>query len=490
MGIILSLLRTGAALVLGVIVFVGFLFFLILNNFSDKLLNADFYTDTIEGQDSYNRIYDEVLVDGELLDKTKEFLGDIQIVTHQDIVDLMREIVPPDYIQWEVEENIDRAIAYTKEEVDELDIHIDLAEPLTNVKPVMFAYIDRRIDELEEEDPGVGSCSPETLTGLANRYLDVFNALADGEVPSTVPSLKAMDRLCRELLFASSYDLLLASSNLDAEVRRRLVEKREELQQPFEAGETLAVLKVSARTLAGPLMDEAIARVREDLSSGDRLDLIHQLAEWHDTSEEQIRADLAEGRKWISRADSFGELTTLIMVILGAILMGLVFYPRLDSMLRWPGIILLFTGGLFFVLGKIAETTVPDRLVDVVENGADKVTDVPQAVTDLGGDLLISFGTQVTSGIAGPSLTLLIVGAVLLAASFFTVPIKIGARAIKRSIPFLNNSDRMDRPIEPVEFAEPDVPAGPDEWDRQDVPDEPDGLNEPDNLDEPKEPAP
>ena len=70
MSFTLSIVRAAAALVLGVIIFVGFLFFLILNNLSDKLLSADFYKDTIAGQDTYNRIYDEVLVDEELLDKT------------------------------------------------------------------------------------------------------------------------------------------------------------------------------------------------------------------------------------------------------------------------------------------------------------------------------------------------------------------------------------------------------------------------------------
>ncbi len=108
MGFTLSIVRAGAALLLGVIIFAGFLFFLILNNFSDKLLNAEFYTDTIASQDTYNRIYDDVLLDKELLDKTKEFLGDIQIVSDQDIVDLMRAIVPPAYAQQQVEENIFR----------------------------------------------------------------------------------------------------------------------------------------------------------------------------------------------------------------------------------------------------------------------------------------------------------------------------------------------------------------------------------------------
>ena len=444
MGFTLSMVRAGAALLLGVIIFVGFLFFLILNNFSGKLLNADFYVDTIAGQDTYNRIYDEVLVDEELLDKTKEFLGDIQIVSDQDIVDLMRELVPPAYIQQQVEGNIERTIAYVKEDLDELEVYVDLAEPLRNVKPVMFAYIDRRIDELEEEDPGIGSCSPAAVTGLANRYLDVFNAIAAGEVPTTVPSLQALDPLCRELLFASAFDLLVASSGLDAETRQQLVDNREVLREPFEAGDTIAMLKVSARLLAGPLIDQNSDKVREDLSAGDRLDLIRQIGEWNpDTSEAEIRADLDEARKWVSRARSFGELTTLIMVIGGSILMGLVFYPSQVHMLRWPGITLFFTGVVFLVLGKVAESQVPGRLADVVETGAGKATGVPQAVTDLGGDLLISFGTQITSGIAGPSLTLMIVGAALIGASFFTAPIKSGLGGIKRSIPFLNKSDAL-----------------------------------------------
>ncbi|MCH8296562.1 MAG: hypothetical protein IH873_00710 [Chloroflexi bacterium] len=431
MGCIYSIIRAGAALVLGVVIFVGFLFFLILNNFSDKLLSADFYKDTIAAEDTYDRIYDEVLVDEVLVDKTQELLGDIQVVSHQDIVDLLREILPPSYIQAQVEGTIERTIAYVKEDVDELGAYIELAEPLRNVKPVMFAYIDGLIDELQVEDPGISGCSAAAVTGLAGRYVDKFEALAGGEVPTTIPSLKALDPVCRQLVFASAFDLLLVSSNLDAETTQLLRNNREELRMPFEAGDTLAMLKVSARLLAEPLMDKAIDRVREDLSAGDRFDLIHQIAEWDpDTSEAQIRADLDEGREWISRARSFGEPTTLIMVIGGAILMGLMYFPLLTGMLRGPGMALLITGVVFFVLGKVAESEVPDRLTDLIETSADRVSDVPPSVTELGGDILLSFGSQLTNGFAGPSLTLLILGAILLGASFFTLP-------IKRFIPFV-----------------------------------------------------
>ena len=137
-----------------------------------------------------------------------------------------------------------------------------------------------------------------------------------------------------------------------------------------------------------------------------------------------MRQDIDDGRKWVSRANNFGDMTALIMVIGGAVLMGLVFFPTLSSMLRWPGIALLFTGVVFFIVGKVAESEVPDRLTDIIETGADKVSDVPPSVTELGGDILISFGSQLTDGFVGPSITLLVIGAVLVGASFFTIVIK------------------------------------------------------------------
>jgi hypothetical protein len=217
---------------------------------------------------------------------------------------------------------------------------------------------------------------------------------------------------------------LVEDSGLSEEAKQNLEDGKGQLRIPFEAGDTLEVLKASSRLLATPLMDAATKKVREDLSDGDRLDLIHQIAEWDDnTTEADIRRDLNDARGWVSRARNFGGLATWLMVIGGAVLMGLVHLPRLAGMLRWPGVALLLTGSFFFVLGKVAESEVPNRMKQVVDAGAGQVSDVPPSVTVLGGDLLVSFGTQMTEGIAGPSLILLIIGAVLIGASFFTAPI-------------------------------------------------------------------
>ncbi|MQG77774.1 MAG: hypothetical protein FI701_00925 [SAR202 cluster bacterium] len=426
MGCLTSLLRAGAGLVLGVVIFVGFLFVLISNNFSDKLLSADFYVSTIAAEDTYDRIYNEVLVDDELKDRTQELLGDIKVVEHQEIVDLLEEIMPPAYIKGQVEASIDRTIDYINEDVDRLEVYVELAEPLENVKTVMFAYMDAKIDGLRvEETQGFGGCTPSSLGGLAERYVDTSGGLSEGVAPESIPSIKEISAPCRIILFELVFGSLVDDSGLSDDAKQSLNDGKGELRLPFAMGDTLEVLKVSTRLLAGPLMDDAIESVRADLDENGRFDLIRQLAEWDDdTTEAEIRQDIDDGRVWISRANNFGDLTSLILVIGGAVLMGLVFFPTFSSMLRWPGVALLITGAFFFAAGKIAESEVPDRLTYVIESGADKVSEVPPSVTDLGGDILISFGSQLTDGFAGPSITLLVIGAVLLGSSFFTIVIK------------------------------------------------------------------
>jgi len=421
---------------LAVVVFVGFGLSLLLTNFSDKLLSADFYKDTIAAQDTYNRIYDEVLVDDKLKEKSAEFLGDIKVVSHQEIVDLLREIMPPEYIQQEVEGSIDRTVDYINDDVETLEAYVDLTVSLDNVKPVMFNYLETKIDELEVIDPGTISCSLDGLTdpklaNLADDYIDQFTSMADGEVPLAVPSLNVLEPLCREVLFAGFYDSLLSSTELPAEVTRSLREQRGRLKAPFQAGETLEVLKVASKLLTEPLIDEAVAQVRQNLKEGDRFDLIYQLGQWdNESSEAQIRSDIADGRDFVSRARGFGDIAILIMMYGGTVLMALVFFPKLSSMLRWPGIVLFITGLFYFIAGKILESKVPDALADVVQTGAGKVSDVPPSVTDLGGDILISFGLQMTDGFTGPAMSILVIGAIMFGASFFTI-------FFGRFIPFL-----------------------------------------------------
>jgi hypothetical protein len=420
MGCILAILRPVAALVLGVIVFFGFLFLLLVTNFSDKLLSADFYTDTVLGENTYNRIYDDVLLDKELERTTQDLLGGVQVVSQEEIVGLLREIIPPEYLQSETEGAVQRTVDYFNDDRENLDLYVDVGPPLDNVKTVIFRYIDQRIDGLAEEDLGRLACTTEGVNEVAGLYQERWEGLSGGKVPSSIPSLATFESGCRLIIFELAFDNLVTQVDLDERSKQGLGSIRGELRDQFVAGEAKEVLKIASRPLAEPVIDDAIQQVREELDDQNRLDLIRQIAIWNDDfTESDLRSDLDKARDWINWGQRFGKELAQVMVILGSVLLGLIHYPSLKNGLRWPGLSLLLTGAAFFATGKVLESQVPDRLKDLVDRGADQVVGVPPSVTDLGGDLLISFGQQLTSDFAGPALAVLIIGALLFGASFF-----------------------------------------------------------------------
>ena len=441
MGCVFSIVRSLISFVLGVAIFVAFLGFLLASNFSDKLLSAEFYTETLAEEDTYNRIYDVVLVDDRLKETTEDLLGDIKVVSHDEIVQLLRRILPPEYIQSQVEGTIENTIDYLNEDTDTLDLFIELAPPLANAKGVLFDYIDGRIDDLKLEDPGVPECTGNRINDLADRYQAKLRELAQGDVPTSVPSLVSLNQACRIAIFNLVYPSLLQDDSLDDPTRRGLAESRPAIEREFIDGNTRGVLKEAARPLAAPLIDNAIDQLRERLDDRDRLDIIHQIARWDtdltkevqgeeidlteeeltvaiDLTEEELREDIDEARTWVYRGRDFGKEATLALLIVAAFIMGMVQFPSLTNGFRVPGLALMLTGGFYWVLGKVLESRLPDRLAEVVEQGAEEITAVPPSVTILGGDLLISFGKSITEGFAAPSLTLIIVGAALFGASF------------------------------------------------------------------------
>lgn len=419
MGCLFSIVRSASALVLGVVVFVGFLF-LLLTNVSDKLLRADFYTETIAGENTYNRIYDEVLLDDDLESTRNGLLGEVRVVSDQEMVSLLRQIIPPEYLQSQVEGAIGRAVDYLNEDAETLDLYFDLGPPLDNVKPVLFSYIDHRIDGLREEELGRLECTPQRVNEVADRYRSKWEELSAGKVPEAIPSLEAFDPLCRLLVFELTFNQVVAQSGLDERAKQGLKERRQELERQFVAGEAKQVLKLAARPLADPLIDDAIGQIRAELESQNRLDLIRRIAVWNgDVTETQIREDAGDARDWVSRSRKFGQPIALAMLIAGAVLLGLVHFPSLKGALRWPGLTLLLTGAVFLVTGKVLQSQVPGRLRELVEGNSGGTGGVPASVNALGGDLLVSFGKQLTGGIDGPALAVLIIGAVLFGASFF-----------------------------------------------------------------------
>ena len=427
MGCIVPIIRAGAGLVLGVILFVGFPLSLVDGNVSDKLLNTEFYGNIIAAESTYNRIYEEVLVDDELRETTNRLLGNINVVSQQETVGLLRQTIPPKYLQEEVEGSIRRAISHLGEDLGEFDLYVDLTKALGNVKQVMFDYLDQKIHQVELLESGPIYCFVDgppdpLLLRIADDYMILFTSMAEGEVPVSAPDLSTLPKICRQVLFSIFYKQVTRSAVLSEEITSSLRAQHILLKASFESGDAFRVLKAAYRPLMEARIDGAILQIRRNLRGGDRFGLIHQLDEWYDSfSEAHFREAIFNWREKISRSLHFGRVFGKIMVFGSAVLMGLVFFPSLSNMLIWPGIAFFITGSYFFVAGKIAENKALDILAGFLNNSAASNVDIPSSVTQLLEDLLFSFGSAFASGLLRPSLNLLILGAILIGASRLVV---------------------------------------------------------------------
>ena len=103
----LTILRVLGGLILGLLVFVGLAFLLLVVNTTQRLDDPGLYRAAFIETDAYNRIYDEVLVDAAVQDETLDLLGGVSLET-QEAIEVLRDVMPPAYLQEQMESNIGR----------------------------------------------------------------------------------------------------------------------------------------------------------------------------------------------------------------------------------------------------------------------------------------------------------------------------------------------------------------------------------------------
>ena len=237
-------------------------------------------------------------------------------------------------------------------------------------------------------------------------------------MPASLPSIKVIAEPCRVLIFASAFPALFADDTLDSRTTQALGDSTDDIRAAFVAGDTHGVLKAAARPLSEPLVDDVVAKIRERLDEGDRLNLIRVLAEANsDFTEEEIRVEVADAKELIVQYRALGGTLAALMLYGGAILLAVLHLPKLSAAMRWPGIFLLVSGGLIFIVGKILESKVVDWLITGIDQITANAPCIPGPAINLISDLALSFGQQLTQGFAAPAFTVLIVGALLFAAS-------------------------------------------------------------------------
>ena len=302
---------------------------------------------------------------------------------------------------------------------------------MERIEPAVLGKVHEIIDGLEIEEPPQAGCSVASLQRLAAASAEPLSRLSDGQLPESAPSLQILTRECRQREFDRWFDHVLDDPAISSQAALILDNERENLRREFIAGDTGVFLKAVAGPLVQPLIDDAIADIRRNLQRNDRFDLLDWVAEESDdVTREGIDEQAESLRDVVSAANGPGRIIALVMVILGCLVMALVHVPHLADMLRWPGISLLLGGGVCLIVGFVANSAIPGQIREAAANAASYSSDVPVSAIKLAGDLMESFARQVTAGFIPAAVTVMVVGAVLIAASFFADPLAAAARRL------------------------------------------------------------
>ena len=418
---LLSIIRSLAALILGLAVFAGFCLWLVLHQVSGKLFDPAVYADALTAADAYPRLYSDLLTGPAGERWTRDLLGAGLPVADADLIDLMREVAPPEYLQGQTEGNLRRAAAYFRAETDQLELYLELAEPWSRITPAALNYLDRRIDRLEVVEPGM-LLNPFTGDDYARALAAALNGLIFREqVPDTIPSIKIMPEPLRPLAFDQVLSRLPDYLQLPPPARANLTAAAPELRAQFTAGNTRQFLKIATRALAAPVLarELAAAAVASGLDDRKRLPLLPLLAAatGYPTPEE-LQGDIAPFRKDLNRFLALGRLISLALVILGTALMGLLYLPDWPRCLRLPGITLLLSGLAALLLGWLAAAALPQAAADGVRRLLALDSELSPAAVSLLAELGQELAAGLLGGIGNGGLALALLGAVLLALAY------------------------------------------------------------------------
>ena len=414
----MTLLRALGSLILGLVVIAGLLYLFVVVNITQRLEDPEIYRTAFTETDVYNRIYDEVLVDAAIQDQTLDMFGGVGLET-QESIEVLRDVMPPAYLQEQTEANIDRFTGFLSYDLERLNLYLELSEPLDRVEEVVLDKTEQVITELEIEEPPTATteCTTDSLQRLAGDLADEFAGLSAGQLPESVPSLEILDEDCRRQEFDNWIDQIASNPQIDSETARIIEDEKDDLRESFIEGDTKAFLEKAAAPLVSPVIDDSLEEIRQDLQTNDRLDLLEQLAE---SSDDLTREDIDEQaellRDAVSAASGTGGMIALLAVIAGSLLLAAVHIPNPTGMLRWPGLSLLLGGGVGLFVGFVLNSAVPGWIRAAVVASS---SDTPTALISLTGDLMESFARQFTGGFLLGTVTVLLIGAVLFGASFF-----------------------------------------------------------------------
>jgi len=216
-----------------VLLSVLFLFVLIatltIGVFDRDLLRENFYKHELQQANFYERVYTDVMPE---IKDLPSYYGGI-VITTQEQDQLIRKIIPPQWLQEQVESALNSAIPWLRSETDQLDVAIDLKPAKQRASPVVLQFIRKKLSSLPECPPGQ---EPD------------LSRVAYGEFPDCLPGkpgsserIVLVDQVIPLVTPYINRNIALAPDKLDLveEAAEEDNRTREEFLERFDAARTI-----------------------------------------------------------------------------------------------------------------------------------------------------------------------------------------------------------------------------------------------------------
>ena len=269
-------------------------------------------------------------------------------------------------------------------EVQPEDIYVELSNgQLPTTLPSIEAIpVDERLaayDQVIAAIRGDPNFPQEALQGLEEQEQaikaklrepegDIRGALEVAAKPLTAPAIE----LFVDDAYAMAFERLSNDPDFPQNALDGLDAQSDLVKQHIGGGRIKDALKVGARGLAGPLIDETLDDLREELAPGDLLDLVEKGAEQNGQTKAEFLDDLDIVRDAIDQAQDYW-IAILVMVVAG-VFMAIVRFPHAASALRWPGMTSLMIGVVFLIFGLVMNYTLSDLFNDLIDRSAEGIS--------------------------------------------------------------------------------------------------------------------
>ena len=163
----------------------------------------------------------------------------------------------------------------------------------------------------------------------------------------------------------------------------------------------------------------------KELDEDRRLDLVEVVADADDKTREEFLDDLEPARDYISTT-RLGLTLTIVAVVVGCLLLGALQYPRMGSLFRLPGIVLIISGAIALIIAIVVKAAIESLLNNIIIDEPD----IPTSIVDIFSDVFSSMSSDMVSGTIPIAATAMGVGLALFVVSFFIrkLPIPIFSR--------------------------------------------------------------